>query len=118
MKCLNCNKIIKGAGRKGIEDCPVCKGELTDMRQGFLDALFASSLVPMLLEKMIGVPQETVKKEMTLNQIKYFAGVFWRQNLSEEGLPAGSLEDFQGLLGMLGLGSPAVKEKTQQAPPV
>jgi hypothetical protein len=68
-----------------------------------------------------GVPADEAKKSMTFKQIKHFAGLFWMQNFSDEGMPEESLANFQKLLKMVGSEgkktSPAAeKEQTIEKP--
>jgi hypothetical protein len=65
-----------------------------------------------------GVPKEEVTANITLDQQKHFAGIFWMQNFSEGGLPEVSKENFKKLLEMMGGATNQERAKKEAAPAV
>lgn len=110
--CPKCLKTVKNAIGRNIADCPTCNISLKSLRKTFFDAILSSGKIPELVEQVVGLSKEEAK-EITLKQIRHFAGVFWKQNLSDEGLPKESIENFRGLLAMMGIGE---KEKKTETP--
>jgi hypothetical protein len=121
-QCATCGKVVKLAGPRRIYKCPDDGDDLVTMNQSPVEAILKSSKVPQWVELITGVPEEEAKAHMTLNQMKHFAGVFWRQNFSDEGLPEVSRANFKKLLEMMNKGesttpSPAEKTKSESPPP-
>ena len=102
-KCPKCGKIVENALGRGIFKCPDDEENLLTMNESPVEAIIGSSKLPKWVEVITGIPEHESKANMTYNQLRHFAGVFWKQNFSDEGLPEASLENFQKLLGMLGL---------------
>jgi hypothetical protein len=120
-QCPKCGKVVKGALPRKIFKCPDDNEDLLTMNEPAMKAIIESSKVPEWVEMITGVPKDEVKASMTLNQIKHFAGLFWKLNFGNEGMPGESQENFKRLLGMMGAGeekktetSPA--EKTEEKP--
>jgi hypothetical protein len=114
-QCPKCGKVVKGALPKKIYKCPDDGEDLMQMNQSPLEAILKSSKVPKWIEMITSVPEEEVKANMTMNQIKHFAGLFWKLNFSDEGLPEVSQANFKRLLGMMGAQtetSPAEKKES------
>jgi len=114
-RCPKCEKVFPD--QLGITlECPDCKVSLVDCRESPIEAIISSGKIPKLVEQIIEVPANIVAKNMTIPQMKHFAGVFWKQNLSDDGLPEESRKNFQGLLGsfMPGKKEEATKEPEQQ----
>ena len=124
-QCPKCGKVVKGALPRKIFKCPDDNEDLLTMNEPAMKAIIESSKVPEWVEMITGVPKDEVKASMTLKQIKHFAGLFWKQNFGDEGMPGESHENFKRLLGMMETGeekktetSPAEKpeEKTKEKP--
>ncbi|RPJ11174.1 MAG: hypothetical protein EHM36_01980 [Deltaproteobacteria bacterium] len=116
-KCMKCGKVVKYALPRKIFECPDDKEPLSDMSKAPMQAIIDSSKVPKWLAIITGLNETEIKAKITVNQIKHFAGLFWKQNFSDEGLPGESKGNFQKLLGMFGMGEEA-KKKSEAAPPV
>ena len=112
-ECPKCGKVVKYAIPKKIVECPDDKEWLEDVGKSPMEAILASGKVPEWIEMITEVPKTEVAATMTLNQIKHFAGKFWQQNFSDDGLPEESKANFTKLLEMIGMSekkvSPAVK---------
>ena len=119
-KCPACQKIVKGALPRKIFKCPDDGTDLLTMNEGAVEAIIKSAKVPEWVEMITGIPKPEIHANMTLNQIRHFAGLFWRQNFSDEGMPEASRENFKRLLGMIGKGekepAPAPTETKQSQP--
>lgn len=102
-KCPKCQKIYKAALERKITECSDCKEWLDDERIAPMDAIVSSGKVPDWVEIILGIPKAEAQMHMTLNQIKHFAAVFWKQNFSDEGLPGETKSNFEKLLLMFGL---------------
>lgn len=97
VRCPKCEKMFRD--QLGITtECPDCKVAVVDCRESPIEAIISSAKIPKLVEQIIEVPANVVAKNMTIPQMKHFAGVFWKQNLSDDGLPEESRKNFQGLL--------------------
>lgn len=108
-RCPKCEKLF--SDQLGIvAECPDCKISVVDCRESPIEAVISSGKIPKLVEQIIEVPANVVSKNMTIPQMKHFAGVFWKQNLSDDGLPEESRKNFQGLLKSFIPG----KEKTEE----
>jgi hypothetical protein len=101
-KCPKCEKIIKGALPRKIFKCPDDGEDLLTMNQSPVEAIITSSKVPKWVEMITGIPEEEVKANITLVQIKHFAALFWKQNFSDDGMPEESKENFAKLLKIMG----------------
>lgn len=111
-KCPKCERVVISAIRQGIIECPDCKVILKSTALNPIDAILGSGKIPEWVTMATDIDKvETV--EMTLNQMKHFAGVFWAQNFSDEGLPKDSQENFQKLLEMIGMNTLAAKLKAK-----
>jgi len=96
-RCPKCGKLFPD--QLGITtECPDCKVPVVDCRESPIEAIIGSGKIPKLVEQIVEIPANIVSKNMTIPQMKHFAGVFWKQNLSDEGLPEESRKNFQGLL--------------------
>ncbi len=117
-KCPKCGKIVRNALPAKIFECPDDKASLETMNESPMEAILNSSKISQWIELITGIPSEEVKANMTFNQIKHFAGLFWKLNFSEDGLPKESKENFSNLLGMIGMGAPqqAKKEESPKEP--
>jgi predicted RNA-binding Zn-ribbon protein involved in translation (DUF1610 family) len=117
-QCPKCGKVIKSALPKKIFNCPDCGDGLMTMDQSPVEAIVSSGKVPIWVEMITGVPKEEVAGNMTLNQIKHFAGLFWKLNFSDEGLPEVSQQNFKNLLEMMSpkKGTPPPAEKKEESP--
>jgi len=118
-QCPKCGKVVKGALPRKIFKCPDDDEDLLTMNEPATKAIIESSKVPEWVEMITGVPKDEVKASMTLSQIKHFAGLFWKLNFGNEGMPGESQENFKKLLEMMGAveekkTSPA--EKTEERP--
>lgn len=113
-QCPKCGKVLKGALPKKIWNCPDDGADLMTMNQSPIEAIVGSGKIPQWVEMITGVPKEEVAASLTLDQQKHFAGIFWKQNFSESGLPEVSKENFKKLLEMM----TGVKEKKEQSPAV
>lgn len=100
-QCPKCEKVFRQAMPRKIFVCPDDGEALLTMSQGPIEAIFKSSKIPQWVEMITGIPHEEVKANMTLNQIKHFAGLFWKLNFSDDGLPEVSQKNFSKLLGMM-----------------
>jgi phage FluMu protein Com len=109
-RCEKCGKIWANAVSKGVLDCPECKEPLKSLAIHPIKAILSTGKIAEFVEAAIGVPKEEAR-EMTANQVRHFAGIFWEQNFSDAGLPKESRENFQKLLEMMGMGSLAGKMK-------
>ena len=115
-KCSKCGKVIKEAVVKQIDECPVCKLPLEDLRKSQIDAILGGGKIPEWIQMITEVPKEEVAKVMTFNQMRHFAAVFWKQNFDDTGLPEESRRNFKKLLGLMGLGNPQAEEKKAETP--
>jgi len=111
--CPKCGKVVKNAIPRKVTECPDDKEWLDDSSKSPVDAIISCGKVPDWVELITGVPKHDSAGSMTLNQIKHFAGLFWKQNFSDDGLPPESRENFTKLLKMIGMGPP---EKNQTKP--
>ena len=102
-KCRKCGKVVENALPMAVFECPDDKEKLVTMNESPVKAILKSSKIPAWVEIICGIPEHEVKANMTYPQMEHFAGVFWQQNFSDEGLPKESLENFQKLLGMMGM---------------
>ncbi len=100
-RCAKCERVIKDALTRKIFKCPDDGEDLLTMNQNPVDVIIKSSKIPEWVEMVTGIPRDEAGKEITLPQMKHFAGIFWKQNLSDEGLPKESLENFKNLLKMM-----------------
>jgi len=119
-KCPKCGKVVKNAVGKKIEECPVDKETLSDVRKSPVESIIGGGKVPEWIHMILDLPVEEVKSKLTLLQLKHVAAVFYLQNFSSEGLPKESQENFQKLLGMIGMGkapSAGTEEKTEKTEP-
>jgi len=112
-RCPKCGKVVKNAIAKKIEECPVDKEALEDMRKSPIEAILGGGKVPDWIEMVLGIPKEEIREKITFPQLKHLAAVFYQQNFSTDGLPQESRENFQKLLGMIGLGkaTPAANQE-------
>jgi hypothetical protein len=101
-QCSKCGKVVKNARPLKIFNCDDDGAPLLSVVASPIEALMGSSKIPEWVSMITALPPEEIKANMTLNQIKHFAGVFWKQNFTDEGLPAESLENFRGLLRKFG----------------
>ena len=115
------DKVVKNAMQRKILECPDDNEWLEDAAKSPIDAIIGTGKVPNWVEIITGVPATNAKAAMTLNQIKHFAGLFWKLNFSEEGLPKESKANFTKLLEMIGMGeeqkkvaSPAVSPSPEK----
>ena len=120
-KCPKCEKVVKNARPRKIFTCPDDGEALFTMNVSPVEGVIKSSKIPKWVEMITGVPADEAKKSMTFKQIKHFAGLFWMQNFSDEGMPEESLANFKKLLKMVGpeekKTSPAAeKEQTIEKP--
>lgn len=106
--CPKCQKIAYEAAKRGITECQDCKEPLKSLAMHPIDAILGSGKVRDWMSIATGVSKEDASKA-TINQMKHFAGVFYEQNFSDDGLPRVSSENFQKLLGMMGLRLQAAK---------
>lgn len=98
-KCPKCKKEFPD--QLGvIEECPDCKVRLQDCRTSPVEAILSSGKIPRLVELIIEIPANIVQREMTIPQMKHFAGVFWKQNLSDDSVPEESRKNLEGLRKM------------------
>lgn len=109
-QCPKCAKIVLSAVTRRITECTECKEILRSTALNPIDAILSSGKVRLWVGMATDI-EENETADMTLNQMKHFAGVFWEQNFSDDGLPKESQENFQKLLGMLGISSLAAKLK-------
>lgn len=112
LKCPKCGKVVKNGARFKIEKCDVDGEYLDTASQSPIEALVSSGQIPMWIEEILGVDAADIKAGLTVNQIRHFAGVFWKQNFSDDGLPQVSKENFTRLLKTMGLG----QEKKETTP--
>jgi hypothetical protein len=101
-QCPKCGKVVKGALPKKVFKCPDDNEDLMTMNDSAMKAIIESSKIPEWVETITGVPGAEVKASMTLKQIKHFAGLFWKLNFSEGGMPEESQANFERLLEMMG----------------
>lgn len=113
-KCPKCGLVVKWAMQKKIYNCPADAEDLQDMAESPIEAILSVSKIPEWAETITGIPTAKVRDEMTLPQMKHFAGLFFRQNLSDVTLPEESLANFKGLLAMFRIGEK--KPETEGAP--
>jgi hypothetical protein len=114
--CSKCGKVIKNARPLKVFNCPDDGAPMLTVAASPIEALMQSSKIPEWVSMITSLPPEEIKANMTLNQIKHFAGVFWKQNFTDDGLPAESVENFQNLLRKFGPEKPA-EEKKAETPP-
>jgi len=110
-QCSKCGKIIKNARPLKIFTCPDDNEPLLTMVSSPIEALMGSAKIPEWVSMITTLTPEEIKTNMTLNQIKHFAGVFWKQNFTGDGLPPESLENFQNLLRKFGPEKPPEAKK-------
>ncbi len=115
-KCPKCGKVVRYAIPKKIFDCPDDNEPLEDVAKSPMEAILSSGKVPKWIEMITGVPETEVKASITLKQIKHFAGLFWKQNFSDDEMPEESKANFQKLLKMIGM-APEKKEESPAAKP-
>jgi len=113
-KCSKCNKVVKDAVKKEIDTCPACKESLVEIRKSPIEAILGGGKVPEWIEMICNVQKVEVQANMTLKQMKHFAGIFYSQNFSDEGLPEESKANFKKLLGMIGMGKEAPAENKEE----
>lgn len=101
-QCSKCGKVVKNARPLKIYTCPDDNAPMLSVVASPMEALVGSSKVPEWVAMITTLPSEEVKANMTLSQIKHFAGVFWKQNFTDDGLPPESLENFRSLLRKFG----------------
>ncbi len=101
-QCQKCGKVVKGALPKKIFKCPDDESNLMTMNQSPMEAIVGSGKIPVWIEMITGIPKEEIQASITLDQQKHFAGLFWKQNFSEVGLPEESKANFKSLLEMMG----------------
>ena len=90
------------------------------MRKSPIESIIGGGKVPEWIHMILDLPVEEVKDNLTLLQLKHVAAVFYLQNFSSEGLPKESQENFEKLLGMIGMGkapSAVAEEKTEKTEP-
>jgi hypothetical protein len=112
-RCPKCGKVVTGALPRKVFKCPDDNEDLLTMNEPAMKAIIESSRVPEWVEMITGVPKAEVKASMTLNQIKHFAGLFWKLNFGDAGMPEESQANFEKLLGMMG----AEKRKEAETSP-
>ena len=114
-KCPKCEKVVINARMKKIYQCPDDQTDLITMNQSLEEALLKSSKIPDWVQIITGIPSDKIREEMTFNQMRHFAGEFWKINFSDEGMPKGSLENFQKLLEMTGAAPKKKPEDPQES---
>lgn len=100
-QCPKCGKVVKSALPRKIFKCPDDGEDLISMNESPMEAILKSSKIPEWVEMVTGVPKHEVAANMTFSQLKHFAGLFWKLNFSDEGMPEESRENFKRLLGMM-----------------
>jgi len=115
-QCSKCGKIIKNARPLRIYKCPDDDAPMLTTMVSPIEALMQSSKIPEWVSMITSLTPEEIKANMTLNQIKHFAGVFWKQNFTDDGLPPESLENFRSLLRKFGP-EKQPEEKKAETPP-
>jgi len=110
-QCPKCGKVVKSALPRRIFKCPDDGEDLVTMNESPMEAILKSSKIPEWVEMVTGVPKQEVAANMTFAQLKHFAGLFWKLNFSDDGMPKESLENFRRLLGMMG-GTEEVKKES------
>ena len=104
MKCPKCNTVYKDASGKQTL-CPVCKDvQLVELQQEAITAIIGSGRLKKIIAELFGIQEADVRRA-TIPQLKYIAGLLFRQNFSAECSPEGSEKNFQGLLNWMGLGT-------------
>jgi hypothetical protein len=97
-ECPVCKKVVPWAVARKIFECPADGTPLKAIGQSPIAAILSSSKIPKWVEMITGIPEAEVKANMTLPQIKHFAGVFYRQNFEDDSLPVETKENFGRLL--------------------
>lgn len=122
VKCPNCDHVYPGMLGKQ-DTCTKCKKKgkgkhaLKSMQKPPVVALTFEDRIPKLIEGLIGIPLDSVKEDLTINQFKHIAGVLYEQNFKEEGggLPRDSAKNFNALLDWIGLGAQKNEELVKEA---
>jgi hypothetical protein len=115
-QCSKCGKVVKNARPLKIFNCPDDGEPMLTLVVSPIEALMQSSKIHEWAAMITGLTPEEIKANMTLNQIKHFAGVFWKQNFTNDGLPPESLENFQELLRRFGPEKQVEQKKAETSP--
>jgi len=104
MKCPKCETVYRNAlGTQTL--CAKCKDTiLTELQQEAITAIVGSGRLKRILSELFGIQEADIRKA-TIPQMKYIAGLIFKQNFSDESSPEGSEKNFQGLLNWMGLGT-------------
>lgn len=104
MKCPKCGTIYPDASGKQTL-CAQCKDiVLVEMQQDAIPAIIGSGRLRKILSELFGIPESDIRRA-TVAQLKYIAGLIYKQNFSDECTPEGSEKNFQGLRNWMGLGT-------------
>jgi hypothetical protein len=100
-KCPVCGKVVAWAVARKIFECATDGVALQSMGQSPIAAILSSSKIPKWVEMITGIPEAEVKANITLPQIKHFAGIFYKQNFEDDSLPGETKENFGRLLAKI-----------------
>jgi hypothetical protein len=89
-------KVQKGRGA-------MCGGRLRSLQKPMTEALLSHDRIARILSDIIGLDITFIKEHATIPQMKHLVGVLWKQNFSDEILPAETQENFHHMVGWLGL---------------
>lgn len=106
MKCPKCGTIYRDVlGRQELCSRKKCDGEpLIELQQEAIAAILGKGRLKSILAELFNIPEVDIARA-TIPQLKYIAGLLYKQNFSEESLPEGSEKNFQGLLNWMGIGT-------------
>lgn len=106
MQCPKCGTLYRDAmGKQDICIREKCNNEpLIELQQEAISAILGKGRLKSILAELFNIPEVDIARS-TIPQLKYIAGLLYKQNFSEESLPKDSEKNFQGLLLWMGIGT-------------